>query len=253
MLTKRIIPCLDIKNGRVVKGINFRSLVDAGDPIALARRYNREGADELLFLDITASEQKRRLMADLAAKVAKEIFIPFTIGGGIASIEDVYEVLLSGADKVAINTAAVNNPNFIRECADRFGSQCIVLAVDAKKIAPGRWHVFIYGGKKRTGIDVMDWVKRGVDLGAGEILLTSMDKDGTKSGFDLELTKLVNKTVSIPVIASGGGGEPVHFLDAIKSGEADAVLAASVFHYDKIKIKALKKYLYDNNIPVRRI
>lgn len=253
MLTKRIIPCLDIKNGRVVKGVRFRSLVDAGDPVALGRRYNDEGADELVFLDITASEQKRKLMADLAARVAKEIFIPFTIGGGIQSVADMSDVLQNGADKISVNTAAVRQPDLIRQGAYRFGSQCMVLAIDAKRTGPDKWQVYIYGGKQITSLDAISWAKQGVDLGAGEILLTSMDSDGTKAGFDLELTRRISEAVPVPVIASGGGGEMAHFLAAIAQGKADAVLAASVFHYDLIKIRDLKDYLHQNHIPVRRL
>jgi imidazole glycerol-phosphate synthase subunit HisF len=252
MLTKRIIPCLDIRDGRVVKGVKFKSIIDAGDPVTLGKRYNDEGADELVFLDITASEQKRKLMADLAAKVAKEIFIPFTIGGGITSVEDMSEVLLNGADKIAVNTAAVKNPNLLSEGSEKFGSQCIVLAIDAKKISTKKWNVYIYGGKMQTELDAVEWAKNAVDLGAGEILLTSMDSDGTKAGFDLELTKAISESVNVPVIASGGGGELIHFKDVIKRGRADAVLAASIFHYDLIKIKDLKEYLFQNEIPVRR-
>ena len=253
MLTKRIIPCLDIRDGRVVKGIKFKSIIDAGDPVTLGKRYNDEGADELVFLDITASEQKRKLMADLAAKIAKEIFIPFTIGGGITSVEDMSEVLLNGADKIAVNTAAIINPKLLSEGSEKFGSQCIVLAIDAKKISTNKWNVYIYGGKKQTELDAVEWAQNAVDLGAGEILLTSMDSDGTKAGFDLELTRAISESVNVPVIASGGGGELIHFKDVVKQGKADAVLAASVFHYDLIKIKDLKEYLSQNNIPVRRI
>lgn len=253
MLTKRIIPCLDIREGRVVKGIKFKSITDAGDPVSLGKRYNNEGADELVFLDITASEQKRKLMADLAAKIAREIFIPFTIGGGITSVDDMSVVLLNGADKITVNTAAVKNPKLLTEGAEKFGSQCIVLAIDARKISENKWSVYIYGGKKQTELDAVEWAKKAVDLGAGEILLTSMDRDGTKAGFDLELTRAISESVHVPVIASGGGGELVHFKDAIKLGKADAVLAASIFHYDLIKINDLKDYLSQNKIPVRRV
>lgn len=252
-LTKRIIPCLDIKNDRVVKGIHFTSLMDAGDPVDLAARYEAEAADELIFLDITASQEKRKLMADLAAKIAKKIFIPFTIGGGIQSVADMDTVLHHGADKIAINTAAVRNPQLIREGARHFGAQCIVLAVDVKKTGREKWNVYIYGGKKKTDLDALDWIKQAVDLGAGEILLTSMDSDGTKNGFDLQITRQVSEQVSVPVIASGGGGEPEHFYNAIQSGKADAVLAASVFHYNTLKIKELKEYLHGKGIPVRRL
>lgn len=251
MLTKRIIPCLDIKDGRVVKGTNFRQLRDAGDPVELAKRYNREGADELVFLDITASEQKRKIAANLAARVAEQIFIPFTIGGGIRTVDDMSEILKHGADKVAVNTAAVKRPEVIREGAERFGSQCIVLAMDVKQIDPDHWEVYIYGGKEPTGQDTLEWALRAVELGAGEILLTSMDSDGTKAGFDLEITRRISQAVPVPVIASGGGGEPEHFRDALTTGSADAVLAASVFHYDTIRITDLKRYLKQNDIPVR--
>jgi len=250
-LTKRIIPCLDIKDGRTVKGTNFKQLRDAGDPVDLAKRYNEEGADELVFLDITASEEKRKNVADLAARVAEQIFIPFTIGGGIKSVEDMNEVLKHGADKVAINTAAVKNPELISQGARQFGSQCIVLAMDVKRHGPDEWKVYIYGGKKETELDGYEWALRAVELGAGEILLTSMDSDGTKDGYDLEITRKISEAVPVPVIASGGGGTPKHFLDAATAGSADAMLAASIFHYDTVKIKDLKEYLKQNNIPIR--
>lgn len=250
-LTKRIIPCLDIKDGRTVKGTNFKQLRDAGDPVDLAKRYNEEGADELVFLDITASEEKRKNVADLAARVAEQIFIPFTIGGGIKSVEDMNEVLKHGADKVAINTAAVKNPELISQGAEQFGSQCIVLAMDVKRHGPDKWKVYIYGGKKETELDGYEWALRAVELGAGEILLTSMDSDGTKDGYDLEITRKISEAVPVPVIASGGGGTPKHFLDAATDGSADAMLAASIFHYDTVKIKDLKAYLKQNNIPIR--
>ena len=250
-LTKRIIPCLDIKDGRTVKGTNFKQLRDAGDPVDLAKRYNEEGADELVFLDITASEEKRKNVADLAARVAEQIFIPFTIGGGIKSVEDMNEVLKHGADKVAINTAAVKNPELISQGAEQFGSQCIVLAMDVKRHGPDEWKVYIYGGKKETELDGYEWALRAVELGAGEILLTSMDSDGTKDGYDLEITRKISEAVPVPVIASGGGGTPEHFLDAATAGSADAMLAASIFHYDTVKIKDLKEYLKQNNIPIR--
>ncbi len=250
-LTKRIIPCLDIKDGRTVKGTNFKQLRDAGDPVDLARRYNEEGADELVFLDITASEEKRKNVANLAARVAEQIFIPFTIGGGIKSVEDMNEVLKHGADKVAINTAAVKNPELISQGARQFGSQCIVLAMDVKRHTANKWKVYIYGGKKETELDGYEWALRAVELGAGEILLTSMDSDGTKDGYDLEITHKISEAVPVPVIASGGGGTPEHFLDAATKGSADAMLAASIFHYDTVKIKDLKAYLKQNNIPIR--
>lgn len=252
MLTKRIIPCLDIKDGRVVKGTNFKDLRDAGDPVELGKRYNGEGADELVFLDITASEEKRKLVADLAARVAKQIFIPFTIGGGIKSVDDMNEVLKHGADKVAINTAAVKTPELIRQGADQFGSQCIVVAIDVKRTDEDSWSVHIYGGKEETELNAFDWAQQVTELGAGEILLTSMDSDGTKAGFDVKITRQISEAVSIPVIASGGGGKLVHFKEAITQGKADAVLAASVFHYQTISIKELKNYLSENDIPVRK-
>jgi len=252
MLTKRIIPCLDIKDGRVVKGTNFQELRDAGDPVELGKRYNEEGADELVFLDITASEEKRKIVADLAARVAKQIFIPFTIGGGIKSVDDMNEVLKHGADKVAINTAAVQTPDLIRQGADQFGSQCIVVAIDVKRTEDNSWRVHIFGGKEETDLDAFEWAQKVTDLGAGEILLTSMDSDGTRAGFDVEITQKISEAVSIPVIASGGGGELEHFKDAITKGKADAVLAASVFHYQMITIKELKEYLTQNDIPVRK-
>jgi cyclase len=219
--------------------------------VDLAKRYNEEGADELVFLDITASEEKRKNVADLAARVAEQIFIPFTIGGGIKSVEDMNEVLKHGADKVAINTAAVKNPELISQGAGQFGSQCIVLAMDVKRHGPDKWKVYIYGGKKETELDGYEWALRAVELGAGEILLTSMDSDGTKDGYDLEITRKISEAVPVPVIASGGGGTPEHFLHAATDGSADAMLAASIFHYDTVKIKDLKAYLKQNNIPIR--
>lgn len=252
MLTKRIIPCLDIKDGVVVKGIKFGNLQYAGDPVELAKRYNDEGADEIVFLDITASAEKREIMADLAERVAKNIFIPFTIGGGIKSVEDMRAILKRGADKVSINTAAVKNPALIKQGAEEFGSQCIVLAIDARKEGKNRWNVYIYGGRQRTELDAVEWAVRGAELGAGEILLTSMDADGTQQGFDIELTRNISEAVNIPVIASGGGGKLEHFAEVIEKGKADAVLAASIFHYDKIKIENLKNYLCKKGIPVRR-
>jgi len=253
MLTKRIIPCLDIKNGRVVKGTQFQDLQDAGDPVELGYRYDREGADELVFLDITASEEKRQIVADLAARVARKIFIPFTIGGGIRTVDDIREILQRGADKVAINTAAVQDPEIIRKGAERFGSQCIVLAMDVKYAGENEWLVHIYGGKQPTELRAVEWAEQAVDLGAGEILLTSMDSDGTRDGFDLAITRKISGAVPVPVIASGGGGEPQHFLDAVTKGKADAVLAASVFHYEMIEIQDLKHYLKEHEIPVREV
>lgn len=253
MLTKRIIPCLDIKDGRVVKGINFKALQDAGDPVELAAGYNEAGADELVFLDITASSEKRKLVAHLAEQVAKQIFIPFTIGGGIRSVEDMSAVLHAGADKVAINTAAVLDEHLITQGAAQFGSQCIVVAMDVKKVDDTAWEVYIYGGKEATGIDALKWAKEVVDLGAGEILLTSMDSDGTQDGFALEVTRQISESVPIPVIASGGGGTPQHFYEVLSQGKADAALAASIFHYNRVQIVDLKNYLDENGIPVRRV
>jgi len=252
MLTKRIIPCLDVNKGRVVKGVNFVNLRDAGDPVELARQYDLQGADELVFLDITASEEKRKLMADLAGQVARELFIPFTIGGAISVADDMKAILNQGADKVAVNTAAVQRPELIEEGAGLFGSQCIVLAMDVKQVRPGDWRVFIYGGKKETDLEAVEWAEKAVGLGAGEILLTSMDCDGTLAGYDLEITRAISRAVPVPVIASGGGGKPEHFRDAVTLGEADGVLAASVFHDNKIPIPQLKRYLEGQQIPVRR-
>lgn len=250
MLAKRIIPCLDVNDGRVVKGIRFLNLQDAGDPVELAKFYNSEGADELVFLDITASFEGRKTMINVVKKVAKQVFIPFTVGGGIQSIEDIRQILLSGADKVSLNTVAVKNPEIIKKAADIFGSQCIVLALDAKKNGKN-WEVYINGGRTKTGLDVLSWAKKATKLGAGEILLTSMDKDGTKNGFDIELTKLVSENVNVPVIASGGAGSESDFADIFEKGAADAALAASLFHYGQLRIKDLKKYLKSKKIPVR--
>jgi len=252
MLTKRIIPCLDVKDGRVVKGTNFQQLRDAGDPVELGKRYNLEGADELVFLDITASAEKRKIVSALAGAVAQQIFIPFTIGGGISSVEDMSQILQHGADKVAINTAAVKNPGLIKAGAERFGSQCIVVAMDVKRASEESWQVYIYGGSEPTELDAVDWAEQVVESGAGEILLTSMDSDGTKDGFDLEITRVISDRVPIPVIASGGGGTRQHFLEAFTQGHADAALAASVFHYNTISIQELKSFLKQQNIPVRK-
>jgi cyclase len=251
MLTKRIIPCLDVKDGRVVKGTNFVSLRDAGDPVELAAFYDRELADELVFLDITASSDGRDTMLDVVERTAAAVFIPFTVGGGIRTIDDIRQLLLAGADKVSLNTAAVQNPELIAEGAKRFGSQCIVLAVDARQSGDNRWEVYIHGGRTATGIDALDWVKRGTALGAGEILLTSMDGDGTKGGYDLALTKAVSDAVNVPVIASGGAGCLAHFSDALTTGCADAVLAASVFHYGQFSIREVKEYLRNDGLEVR--
>ena len=251
MHTKRIIPCLDVKNGRVVKGTNFVSLRDAGDPVELAAFYDREMADELVFLDITASSDGRNTMVDVVRRTASQVFIPFTVGGGIRSVEDIRTMQHAGADKVSLNTAAVKNPALIADGAKSFGRQCIVLAVDAKRSGPGRWEVYINGGRTPTGLDVLEWIKQGVDLGAGEILLTSMDCDGTKDGYDNELNRAVSEMVAVPVIASGGAGRLEHFAEALTQGKADAVLAASVFHYGEFSIRQTKEYLRDNGIEVR--
>ncbi|MCX6732486.1 MAG: imidazole glycerol phosphate synthase subunit HisF [Candidatus Roizmanbacteria bacterium] len=251
MLTKRIIPCLDVDKGRVVKGVNFVRLKDAGDPVELARFYYQQGADELVFLDITASCGNRKTMIEIVKKVATELFIPFTVGGGIRSVGDMRDILLTGADKVAINTAAINNPQLVEDGAKVFGSQCIVVAIDAKKIK-NKWEVYINGGRTSTGIDVFDWVEQVAKLGAGEILLTSMDRDGTREGFDIELTKQVSESVSIPIIASGGAGNISDFKEVFQNGKADAALAASLFHFGELTINELKKYLVDNNIEVRK-
>ena len=251
MHTKRIIPCLDVKNGRVVKGTNFVSLRDAGDPVELAAFYDREMADELVFLDITASSDGRNTMVDVVRRTASQVFIPFTVGGGIRSVEDIRTMLHAGADKVSLNTAAVKNPALIADGAKSFGRQCIVLAVDAKRSGPGRWEVYINGGRTPTGLDVLDWIKQGVDLGAGEILLTSMDCDGTKDGYDNALNRAVSEMVAVPVIASGGAGTLEHFAEALTQGKADAVLAASVFHYGEFSIRQTKEYLRDKGIEVR--
>ena len=251
MHTKRIIPCLDVKDGRVVKGTNFVSLRDAGDPVELAAFYDRELADELVFLDITASSDGRNTMVDVVRRTASQVFIPFTVGGGIRSVDDIRTMLHAGADKVSLNTAAVKAPALIAEGAKSFGCQCIVLAVDAKRCGAGKWEVYINGGRTPTGLDVMEWIRRGVDLGAGEILLTSMDCDGTKDGYDNELNRAVSELVEVPVIASGGAGTLPHFADALVKGKADAVLAASVFHYGEFSIRQTKEYLRNQGIEVR--
>lgn len=247
---KRIIPCLDVKDGRVVKGINFVGLRDAGDPVEVAKRYNSEGADEITFLDITASHENRDTIVDIVKDVAKEVFIPLTVGGGIRKLEDIYKLLNVGCDKVSINSSAVVNPNFIDESSKRFGSQCIVVAIDVKKVEDGSYHVFVKGGREDTGIDALQWAKEVYNRGAGEILLTSMDTDGAKSGFELNITSKISSLVDIPVIASGGAGTMDHMKDAFLNG-ASAALAASIFHFKEIDIMELKKYLRNNNIPVR--
>lgn len=252
MLTKRIIPCLDVNNGRVVKGINFVNLQDAGDPVAVGEAYSKAGADELVFLDITASNERRATVADMVREVAKKVFIPFTVGGGIRTVDDVRAILREGADKVSVNSAAIDRPELIAEAADKFGSQCVVLAIDAKKREDGTgWNIYKHGGRIDMGIDAVEWAKRAVDLGAGEILLTSMDCDGTKAGYDLELTKAVARAVPVPVIASGGAGTLEHFYDALTEGEADAALAASLFHYKELEINQVKEYLKGRGVPVR--
>ena len=252
MLTKRIIPCLDVKDGRVVKGVSFLNLRDAGDPVEAAVVYDREGADELCFLDITASHENRKTILDVVERTAARVFMPVTVGGGVRTLDDVRNLLNAGADKVSINTAAVERPEFVKESAQRFGTQCIVVAVDAKRVsAADRWEVFTHGGRRSTGLDVMDWVKRMEDYGAGEILLTSMDQDGRQSGYDLALTAAVSERVSIPVIASGGVGTLDHLYDGFVKGKADAVLAASIFHFRTYTIPQAKTYLRERGIPVR--
>ncbi|WP_419673867.1 imidazole glycerol phosphate synthase subunit HisF [Aliarcobacter butzleri] len=247
---KRIIPCLDVDNGRVVKGVNFVGLRDAGDPVEVAKRYNSEGADEITFLDITASHENRGTIIDIVKKVAQEVFIPLTVGGGIRKLEDIYSLLNVGCDKVSINSSAVTNPNLINESSKRFGSQCIVVAIDVKRVSDGSYHVFVKGGREDTGLDALSWAKEVYDRGAGEILLTSMDTDGAKTGFELNITRQVSNLVDIPVIASGGAGSMEHIKEAFKNG-ASAALAASIFHFKEIDIMDLKKYLRANNIPVR--
>lgn len=251
MFTKRIIPCLDVNNGRVVKGVNFVDLKDAGDPVEVGRAYGEAGADELVFLDITASSDARTIKAEMVRRVAETVFIPFTVGGGIRSVDDFRMILREGADKVAVNSAAIMNPQLIREAADIFGSQCVVCAIDAKRQPDGTWHIFKNGGRVDMGIDAVKWARQAYELGAGEILLTSMDCDGTKNGYDIELTRKVSEAVPIPVIASGGAGTMEHFYDALTEGRADAALAASLFHYKEMEIGDLKRYLREKGVSVR--
>jgi cyclase len=250
MLAKRIIPCLDVNAGRVVKGIKFVELRDAGDPVEIARFYDQEGADELCFLDITASHEKRDIILDVVARTAEQVFMPLTVGGGINQLEDIRKLLRAGADKVSINTGAVTRPEFVQEAAETFGSQCIVVAIDAKR-AGDRWEVFTHGGRKQTGIEACAWAKKMADYGAGEILLTSMDRDGTKNGYDLELTRAITERVVIPVIASGGVGNPLHIYEGFVIGNASAALAASIFHYREYTIEQCKSYLTERGVPVR--
>lgn len=251
MLKMRVIPCLDVKDGRVVKGVNFVDLVDAGDPVEQARVYDREGADELTFLDITASHENRDTIYDVVRRTAEQVFMPLTVGGGVRVVEDIRKLLLAGADKVSINTAAIHRPEFVQEAAEKFGAQCIVVAIDAKNVGPGKWEVFTHGGRNATGLDAIEWAKRMESLGAGEILLTSMDRDGTKSGFDLALTRKVADSLKIPVIASGGVGTLDHLVEGIREGHATAVLAASIFHFGTYTIGQAKQALSDAGIPVR--
>ena len=255
MLAKRIIPCLDVKSGRVVKGVNFENLRDAGDPVEIARRYDAEGADELVFLDITASHENRGILLDVVQRTAEEVFMPLTVGGGVRTPEDIRALLKSGADKVSLNTRAVENPNVLREGAEKFGAQCIVLAIDAKrrdrKDPSKGWEVYTHGGRNATGKDAVEWAREGVRLGAGEILLTSMDRDGTKEGFDLDLTRAISEAVTVPVIASGGVGTLQHLADGVTLGKADAVLAASIFHYREFTVRQAKEHLRSQGIPVR--
>lgn len=253
MFTKRIIPCLDVHNGRVVKGVNFVNLRDAGDPVEIAAAYDKAGADELVFLDITASSDARATVVDMVRKVAEKVFIPFTVGGGIRTVDDFRDLLREGADKISINTSAIMNPSLISEAADKFGSQCVVVAIDARRREDGSgWNIYKNGGRVDMGIDAVEWAMKADRLGAGEILLTSMDCDGTKAGYDLELTRTIAENVSVPVIASGGAGTKEHFYDALTEGKADAALAASLFHYKELEIMDLKQYLHDRGVSVRR-
>ena len=251
MVSKRIIPCLDVKDGRVVKGVRFVNLRDAGDPVEVAKKYSKEGADEITFLDITASHEKRKTMIEVVERTASEVFVPLTVGGGLRTVEDVRELLLAGADKITINTAAIADPEFVSRASDRFGSQCIVVAIDARRRNNGGWEVFTHGGRNPTGIDAVSWAAMMEDFGAGEILLTSMDRDGTEDGYDIELTRTISETVGIPVIASGGAGRLEHLLEAVEAGWADAVLCASIFHYGKYSINEAKEFLSERGVLVR--
>ena len=251
MFTKRIIPCLDVHNGRVVKGVNFVDLIDAGDPVEIAKAYDAAGADEIVFLDITASSDERETVVDMVRKVAANVFIPFTVGGGIRTVDDFKKLLREGADKISVNSAAIDRPELISEAADKFGSQCVVVAIDAKRREDGGWNIYKHGGRLDTGIDAVEWAKKVEALGAGEILLTSMDCDGTKAGYDLELTRAIAEAVSIPVIASGGAGTLEHFYEALTEGKADAALAASLFHFKELEIKEVKQYLREKGVSVR--
>ncbi len=252
MHTKRIIPCLDVNGGRVVKGVNFVNLIDAGDPVEIAKAYDKAGADELVFLDITASSNARKTVVDMVRKVAEKVFIPFTVGGGIRTVEDFKAILREGADKISVNSAAINNPRLISEAADKFGSQCVVVAIDAKRREDGSgWNIYKNGGRIDMGIDAVEWAMEADKLGAGEILLTSMDCDGTKAGYDIELTRIISENVSIPVIASGGAGKMEHFKEALSEGKADAALAASLFHFKELEIREVKEYLRQEGISVR--
>ncbi len=255
MLKTRIIPCLDVKDGRVVKGVNFVDLIDAGDPVEQAKIYDAQGADELCFLDITASHEKRDVLYDVVTQVAEHCFMPLTVGGGVRNVDDVRKLLLAGADKVSINTAAVHNPEFVRQAADKFGAQCIVVAIDARRVGEDdgqpSFEIFTHGGREPTGIDAVEWARKMVDYGAGEILLTSMDRDGTKDGYDIELTRKIADAVSVPVIASGGVGKPEHFVEGVKQGHASALLAASIFHFGEYSVKEVKQYMQNTGIAVR--
>lgn len=251
MLAKRIIPCLDVTDGRVVKGVNFVDLIDAGDPVEAAIEYNRQGADEIVFLDITASSDNRATMVDVVARTADQVFIPLTVGGGIRTVDDMRLMLNSGADKVSVNTAAIKNPEIIAAGAERFGSQCVVLAIDAKRDGDGKWAVYTHGGRNKTGLDAVEWAVRAVGLGAGEILLTSMDRDGTQDGYDCELTRTVSEAVNVPVIASGGAGKLDHLRQVLDEGKADAILAASIFHFGQYTVPETKEYLAAHGVPVR--